>query len=125
MLFKCGHHAISGVGDWCMACINEGKHKVPKEKAPPTKEQKEITRELNRIWKRKSRGTVMGDYVIEHNGKWKRGNQTPPWDKFSVCHVYVSEGRAKHACRMIGYGRVMKRMETEEATIANWEDEQK
>ena len=96
----------------CVKCVEDKAENVKADRA-------ERTKATNRKAKRKERGTVMGKFVIYHEGKWKRSNLTPPWDTFSLAHVYVSKGRADHACRMIGYGVVMERMETETETLRN------
>ena len=88
-------------------------------------EQADKKRAKNRAYKQKERGSIMGKFVIYHKGKWKRSNMTPPWEKFSIAHVYVSKGRADHACRMIGHGVVMERFDTEKETLAMFRKELK
>ena len=121
----------------CPKCGGEAVVKPKKKRGRPvtkTPEEKKAKRakwhkknprtEYFRNRKRVQNGVVVGQYVIELDGKWKRrtsdvghGNQ---WDTFSVSHTYNSLGFAKRAVKIMGKGVVMERMETEEETRENW-----
>lgn len=74
-----------------------------------------------REYARKRQGVKVGEYVVEHQGLFKRktsnsgvGNQ---WGSFDLAHTYRSEGYAKYAVRSMGRGTVYERKETESETL--------
>jgi len=74
-------------------------------------------------YKRKERGTVMGKFVVEHNGQFRRVGYSAKckygWGHFGLGHTFKSKGRAQQSRDQIGFGVVMERFETEEETREN------
>jgi len=66
---------------------------------------------------RKKRGVVLGRFVIEHNGLFKRCVSGQRWDAFSIAKIYMSKGYADMAVSRMGKGVVLARMETEKETL--------
>ena len=112
MLFNCGHQATIGIDGLCVPCYNKRQSKSPKQKR----------REYMRDLARKKNGTIIGKFVVVHEGRFKRAIQPPQylWGRFDQAHVYGSVGYARLAVDSLGYGVIMRLMKSEACTIANY-----
>lgn len=143
MIFDCGHNKSSGVGQRCMDC-HTNNIPLPKSAKPkgvigrPVTKSAEHKAEKKKQWQadnrlerneyhkkraRLKRGVVKGQFVIEHEGDFKRSasfGSTYKWGSFNMCHTYQSLGKANVALRMAGKGVVMRRMDTEALTLSNF-----
>ena len=135
---KCDHHAVAGVGDWCLACVNAGKNKpadmgglkqrTKKEKAeymrkwasiPENKEKRKKTQHETYL---KRCDVERGKFVVYSidTKQWKRVRNGPKyrWAEFSLASIYQTRKRAELAARQSNGNCVaMKQMETEAETL--------
>ena len=123
MLFNCGHESLTGIDGLCVPCYNKRQSKSPKQKRKEWEAKNRIKRKkYNRDLARKKNGTIIGKFVVVHEGRFKRAIQPPQylWGRFNQAHVYGSVGYARLAVDSLGYGVIMRLMKSEACTIANY-----
>jgi len=104
---KCGGKVVS-------ARKAKGGAKRPPRKTPEQKAKAKRRRAYESERRRKSRGTVIGKYVVECDGLFKRdGKGSDGWDKLSIAKIYSSIAYAKLAVKLLEKGVVMTLKEAE------------
>ena len=123
---SCNQTILYRMGNVCPKCGGDVKV-YPMTKRKTESEADKLWRKNNprteyfRDVKRKKNKVVIAPHVIEHEGKYKRLlDPKHRWDEFRYAKLYRSLGSATCAVKSMGYGNVMLRLETEEATVENW-----
>ena len=109
----------------CVKCAESNAKKADKKPVKKrfddrySKREQEQRKKARLKYSRKRNKTIMGRFVVFHDGKWKSSVRNPLWDTFSLAKVFKSKGLAQMSATNSGKGVVMERMETEKETLDN------
>lgn len=124
---SCREEILYHAKNVCPKCggpaVVKPKAKMGRPRIFTTAQRKEKAAKYDREWRKKNadrrrvyqrdrartkRGVVIGQFVVENDGLFKRNSATGKrWDTFELAKIYASKSYAEMACRNMGKGKVV------------------